>query len=133
MEYKLNLHSIFSFQCSKRHFEICPSFEKGTCARGKYCPYPHPKNKSDNLKGKFKRIKRKPDPPRNTETVSKPSLRYFEDVSLKKENEICLKEEQEEYKDDSEETEEVTRPKKRPQLGELPSFIPLSCSFQEDS
>ncbi|KAG8327734.1 hypothetical protein J6590_012782 [Homalodisca vitripennis] len=116
-------------QCAKRHQAICPSFEKGTCSRGKYCPYPHPKSKSDEkLKGKFKYLKRKPQPEKHVEKVSHSNLRYFEDVNLQKENEIQLTENLEKtVKDNFEEDEERSHPfKNRPRLGSLPSFIPLS-------
>jgi hypothetical protein len=78
---------------------------------------------SEKLKGKFKHIKRKPHPPKEADLVSIPSLRYFEDANLQKENEIQL-----EKNEDREEAgeEESTCRRKRPQLGELPSFIPLS-------
>lgn len=120
------LHNEFVvFQCTKRHQDICPSFEKGICPRGKYCPYPHPKSgKSLSRLTVFRKLK----PLRDAEVVSNSNLRYFDDVNLQKE----IKQEQEEkgHKQSEEECiseEEDRRPfRNRPKLGRLPSFIPFS-------
>lgn len=115
------------FQCAKRHFEICPAFEKGSCSRGKYCPYPHPKSKTVKPV-KRNLLKRKP-PSKSAEVVSNTNLRYFEDTSMKKEDKSNEKKEA-----NTSNGEEIIHPK-RPRLGRLPSFIPLSFdkSFSEYS
>lgn len=54
------------------------------------------------------------------ELVSTSSLRYFEDLNLQSEIKIELE------KTEQREDEEYNTQSKRPKLGRLPSFIPLS-------
>lgn len=98
------------------------------CPRGKFCPYPHPKSKPElQLRGKFKLLQRKVQPPRIPEPVSSSSLRYFEDVNLQKEKDMQQSENIKKSEDcPSEEEEKVNLLRKRPKLGRLPSFIPLT-------
>lgn len=120
------------FQCAKRHFEICPAFEKGSCSRGKYCPYPHPKSKTAKPV-KRNQIKRKLAAKPAAEVVSNANVRYFEDASMKKENDVKL--EKDEKEEENLPSDEERIHPKRPRLGRLPSFIPLSFdkSFSEYS
>ncbi|XP_012269062.2 zinc finger CCCH domain-containing protein 3 isoform X2 [Athalia rosae] len=84
-------------KCKQRHVYLCPEFERSaSCAKGKYCPYPHKKNnvtankKSNKIaprkvavKNKIKKIKSvRLEPPINPEDRK----RYYDEAGSSKES-----------------------------------------------
>lgn len=134
----------FLIQCDKRHQYLCPEFEKtGKCAKRK-CPYPHgnsvrkgtlpkkPKLSINKLNSKsavkFKRqnstLKRS-DKSQN-QTEKNINVRYYADSFEKRDkpegSDLAAKEI---VANDNIKIESRLLVKDRPQLGSLPSFIPL--------
>lgn len=123
-------------QCEKRHQYLCPEFEKsGTCPKRK-CPYPHgslvrkitiSKSKlSINRRRvksatKFKKDKLSKPNLKQNEAEKNINVRYYVELHDKKDGSSELAEKEIG-------SIEVASLKERPQLGSLPSFIPLDKS-----
>lgn len=110
---------------------MCPEFEeKGTCIKGKYCPYPHPKS---NVKPKPKVVKKKRvevEAPVIEVCKEVSTYRYFDEEPCHNRLEELVQDtverdvQESTHNDESEEMSVWLS--KRPKLGVLPAFIPLS-------
>ncbi|XP_066998403.2 uncharacterized protein ZC3H3 [Anabrus simplex] len=141
-------------KCKKRHVYLCPEFDqKGTCRKGKYCPYPHKTGGDKIIRKNVKKSKKSVNRGREPESDRK---RYYQnEQSQNKSSEDIivgdLMEDEKNVKSRNSSSEDISHfssqsvhlsedsgdePKrKRPKMGWLPSYIALDSKephFEEN-